>query len=155
MMMRGDFVSLFEALLLLLLSAAAKERTPLLGEILVFLRSDACLLAQLGHHCATMQRALACAAAAATGDAKRAHAGRVIAHQFKVVAQRLKHFLAKAAWADVRPVRQHITSLLEALQDGSGMLGATDAAAAHTLGTLARKVGSLHLVLADSAAQLV
>ena len=49
MMMRGDFVSLFEALLLLLLSAAAKERTPLLGEILVFLRSDACLLAQLGH----------------------------------------------------------------------------------------------------------
>ena len=45
--MRGDPVPLFEALLLLLLPAGSKQRTPLLEQILVFLRSDACLLAQL------------------------------------------------------------------------------------------------------------
>ena len=84
-MMRGDLVPLFEALLLLLLPAGSTERTPLLEQILVFLRSDACLLAQLAQQSSTLQHVLRCAAAAATGEAKRAHAGRVVAHQLKVL----------------------------------------------------------------------
>ena len=55
LMMRGDPVPLFEALLLLLLPAGSKQRTPLLEQILVFLRSDACLLAQLAQQCVTLQ----------------------------------------------------------------------------------------------------
>ena len=84
-MMRGDLVPLFEALLLLLLPAGSTERTPLLEQILVFLRSDACLLAELAQQSSTLQHVLRCAAAAATGEAKRAHAGRVVAHQLKVL----------------------------------------------------------------------
>ena len=196
-MMRGDLVPLFEVLLLLLLPAGSKERTPLLEQILVFLRSDACLLAQLAQQCATLQHVLCCAAAAATGEAKRAQAGRVVAHQlkvplplhpltpphthtplspvphytpyalwtplrpdtpYKVLASRLKQFLSRAAWADVRPARRHMTSLLEALHDAAQLLGADqrpDKAEEHTarmLGAVGRKVRALHLVLADSAA---
>ena len=196
-MMRGDLVPLFEVLLLLLLPAGSKERTPLLEQILVFLRSDACLLAQLAQQCATLQHVLCCAAAAATGEAKRAQAGRVVAHQlkvplplhpltpthphthlspvprytpyapwtplrpdtpFKVLASRLKQFLSRAAWADVRPVRRHVASLLEALHDAAQQLGAdqrpdkAEEHAAHMLGAVGRKVRALHLVLADSAA---
>ena len=51
LMMRGDFVPLFEALLLLVLAAPAKERQPILAEVLVFFRSDACLVWQLAHQC--------------------------------------------------------------------------------------------------------
>ena len=83
-MMRGDPVPLFEALLLLLLPAGSKQRTPLLEQILVFLRSDACLLAQLAQQCVTLQHVLRCSAATATLEAKRTHAGRVVAHQLKV-----------------------------------------------------------------------
>ena len=105
---RGEVVSLFEALLLLLLHAGSKERTPLLEQVLVFLRSEACLLAQLAQQCCALQHVLRCAAAAATGEAKRVHAGRVVAHQLRRLASRLKQFLSRTAWADVRPVRCHL-----------------------------------------------
>ena len=75
-----------------------------------------------------------------------------------MLASRLKQFLSRAVWADVRPARRHMASLLEALHDGARQLGAgqrPDKAEEHTallLGTVGRKVRALHLVLADAAA---
>ena len=113
LMMRGDFVPLFEALLLLVLSAPKKERDPILAEVLLFFRSDACLIWQLAHQCATVANALRCAGSGATGEAKRAHAERILYHQYQNSARRLREFVRRAEWADVRPVRQHMLSLLD------------------------------------------